>query len=157
MWDLSKKQKQEIESLQKNGIVYPADIIEFAKDPETALHNRFDWDDTEAAQKWRLVQARNIIRVYVKVHKSTHITTRAFVSLSTDRKNGGGYTAMAQVLSREDKHKQMLADALAELVIVRQKYAQLKELVDVFRAIDHAVALRPKSRGAKENGIQPSF
>jgi len=150
MWGLSQKQKQEIETLQKNGNLHPIDIVNFAKDPATALHNCFDWDDTEAAQKYRLEQARSVIRVYVKVHKSTHITTRAFVSLSTDRKNGGGYTAMARVLSEEDKHQQMLADALAELAAVRKKYMQLKELVDVFKEIDRVVARKPKPRGRVE-------
>jgi hypothetical protein len=30
------------------------DVVEFARNPESALHNCFTWDDKEAASQWRL-------------------------------------------------------------------------------------------------------
>ena len=54
-------------SRKNGGVVLPEAVVEFAKDPETALHSRFDWDDSEAAAKWRLVQARQVIRLELTV------------------------------------------------------------------------------------------
>ena len=38
----------------------PADVVEKAKDNFTELHKCFEWDDTTAAEKYRLHQARQI-------------------------------------------------------------------------------------------------
>lgn len=39
----------------------PEDVVEAAKDPKSALHVRFEWDDTVAAQKYRNHIARQVI------------------------------------------------------------------------------------------------
>ncbi len=61
--------KQELEALAEanNGILRPEIVVEFARDAKTALHSRFEWDDTEAAKQYRLWQARQIIKVAINV------------------------------------------------------------------------------------------
>ncbi|HAZ61006.1 MAG TPA: hypothetical protein DCY89_05470 [Gammaproteobacteria bacterium] len=44
------------------GALTPALVVEAATDPESPLHDAFDWDDSAAAHKYRLVQARSMIR-----------------------------------------------------------------------------------------------
>ena len=41
--------------------VKPAEIVEAAKDEESELHKCFEWDDTKAAHKYRLTQARTLV------------------------------------------------------------------------------------------------
>lgn len=36
----------------------PADIVELAEDPGSELHKCFEWDDSIAADKYRLIQAQ---------------------------------------------------------------------------------------------------
>jgi hypothetical protein len=36
-------------------------VVQAARDPGHVLHGYFDWDDTTAAAKWRLQQARRLI------------------------------------------------------------------------------------------------
>lgn len=50
------------------GYLTPALVLEEAREPSHPLHSSFDWDDTEAAQKWREYQAHKIIKVARIVH-----------------------------------------------------------------------------------------
>lgn len=133
---------QELELIAKKngGILRPQDVIDYARDEGTALHNHFDWNDTSAAEKWRMEQARQIIRISVTMidNGNEKAEIRAFVSLKPDRYNGegGGYRPMVTVLSREDMREQMLADALEELESFREKYDMLTELSSVMGAIN---------------------
>ena len=39
----------------------PKQIVEKARNESTELHKCFDWDDTTAAEKWRIQQARQVV------------------------------------------------------------------------------------------------
>ena len=39
----------------------PREILEKGRDPKTELHKCFEWDDTVAAEKYRIQQARQIV------------------------------------------------------------------------------------------------
>lgn len=43
-------------------LLQPQDLIDAAEPPESELHDLFEWDDTIAARKWRLSQARKLIK-----------------------------------------------------------------------------------------------
>lgn len=124
------------ELCQSNGgLLEPEQVVNYAADPSTLLHSRFTWDDDAASHLWRLHQARNLIRVVVTIEKRTNTEIRAFVSLSSDREEGG-YRLMTTVLNNKGMRQQMLEDAKRELVLFREKYSMLKELSKVFEAID---------------------
>ena len=118
------------------GLLRPADIVEFARNPDTTLHTQFDWDDTEAAEKWRLWQARHVIRLHVTVISEASEPVRAFVSLSTDRKAGGGYRTLAQVMADDDEREQLINDALLELNRAKRKYRAIQKLAPVWAALE---------------------
>lgn len=121
---------------QNDGILRPEDVIEFAANPETALHDRFTWDDTQAAHQWRLEQARLVIRTTVLLLEPVKKEYRAFVSLETDRYKDGGYRHIEDVLTTPDWRQQLLKQARKEFQLWRAKYQVLKELEPVFAAMD---------------------
>lgn len=123
----------------------PKDVVEFARDPTTALHSQFEWEDSKAAEEYRLWQARQIIRVQLVVTHESSEPVRAFVSLTTDRKIGGGYRPIDDVLADPELSSQMLSDALDELRRVRAKYQQLKELAPVWEAAER-IEVRRENR-----------
>lgn len=129
---------EELEEIRKSngGLLMPAQVVEFAKNPETALHARFTWEDTEAAQRWRLHEAREVIRVHVTVIGESAEPVRAYVSLSTDRRDGGGYRAVVDILESPEQHAQMVADALNELRAFKRKYDHLTALRPLWRAME---------------------
>ena len=47
---------------KQNGVVTPASVVKIAEPKNAPLHPCFEWDDTKAAEKFRLDQARLIIR-----------------------------------------------------------------------------------------------
>lgn len=133
--------KEELETIRKsnNGFLRPQDVVEYARDPNSALHTRFTWDDSEAAEKYRLAEARALIRVSVVVEANTSEKLRAYVSLTSDRNELGGYRAIAEVINDEVLIDRLLDDALKELEIFKRKYERLKSvsaLGGVFSAIE---------------------
>lgn len=118
-----------------NGIVDPEVVVREAKNPKHPLHRKFNWDNTAAAHQWRLWQARQLIRVCVEVISNDIDPSPVFVSLSSDRGEGKGYRITADVMSDADMKRQLLKDALFELNCFQRKYAQLRQLADVFAAI----------------------
>lgn len=131
--------KVELETIAKvnGGILRPADVVKFAEDPETALHSRFEWDDTEAAHAYRLWQARAVIKVHVEVLPQGKTETKVFVSLPSDRHSiGGGYRLTVDVMSEEEQRREMLTEAKRQFQYWRKRYQQLNELAPVFAAMD---------------------
>lgn len=131
--------KKELRMLEKRGLLKPEDVVEFAKNPKTALHEVFVWDDTEAAHLWRLHQARNLIRVVVSVNESTGKEERIYVSLRSDRsEDGGGYRQLVKVLSDSEQREELLRDAYEEWQYYKAKYRELKELASGFEEMDRS-------------------
>lgn len=147
--------RKELEQLaeQHDGLVTPGAVVERARDPESPLHDRFTWDDSEAAERWRLEEARQLLRVFVveRPAEGAFTPVRAFVSLSTDRAAGGGYRTLQSVMNDEQLRAQMLRDALVELRSFEQKYRQLERLSPVFRAVERvAAAVERKAAKGKD-------
>jgi hypothetical protein len=129
--------QNEMESIRvrHNGVLRPSDVVEYARDSGTALHDRFTWDDSEAADQYRLWQARELIAVVVTLIPGADTESRAYVSMLDDReKDGGGYRSLVSVLSETESRKRLVAEALAEFDRWKAKYEMLKELASIFAA-----------------------
>lgn len=46
---------------QLGNSITPEQIVDFAKNPDSELHKCFEWNDTIAAQKYRIHQARTVM------------------------------------------------------------------------------------------------
>lgn len=46
----------------EHGKLTPALVVQTARDPDHPLHSRFEWDDSVAAEKYRLTQGGELIR-----------------------------------------------------------------------------------------------
>jgi hypothetical protein len=140
MTTLERTQNVEMELQQlaeeSEGLLLPERVVEFARDPETALHSRFTWDDSEAAAKWRLEEARRVIRMFVTVLEPVETPIKVYVSLESDRRGTGGYRRIEDVLTNGDMRRQLLDQARREFAIWKAKYQTLKELDPVFSAME---------------------
>ena len=137
--------KAELARLTEDGVIKPVDVVEAARDKKSALHECFTWDDGEAAHQYRLVEARNLLRVYVVQEESVTENVRAFVSLTTDRaQEGGGYRIMADVMSDDELRAQLLRDALVQLRNVQMRYKHLQQLAGVWREVEAAESAAAK-------------
>lgn len=136
--------------VRNDGLLRPEDVVKAAKPKSSPLHDRFDWNDGTAAHNWRLEQARHIIRVFVQVIDTGKGSTesRVFVALSSDMP-GGGYRILTDVLGDDTLRKALLQDAYEDMRRFTHKYAALKELADIFRAMDKVKRRSPKTLVAR--------
>ena len=124
---------------KNKGVLNPHDIVEYAENPDTYLHSKFEWDDDKAAGEYRLEQARRIIRLEFEIIQNTDVAVgpvRLFVSLRDDRNKEGGYRLIENVVKDNDLRQAMIKEALMEFVRIRNKYSTLVELADIFTAIE---------------------
>lgn len=131
---LIEKELETVRSRDRQKRLRPEAVVQFARNPRTALHKRFEWDDTEAGKAYRLWQARQIISIAVLVVHENRPAYRAYVSLPSDRQTGGGYRSLDVVMRNPTMYAEMLDDALEDLKRLKQKYGQLQELELVWRA-----------------------
>lgn len=125
------------------GLLRPEDVVEFAKNPKTALHSKFEWDDTKAGHAYRLEQARGIIRVVITYEPGTDAPPiRKWVSLASDRKAGNGYREVGTVMADEAKRNELLSEARREMRHFRKKYESLASygIGDVIESMSKAEA-----------------
>lgn len=122
----------------KNGGVLPAGaVVEWARaHPKSELHKKFTWDNSDAADKWRLQQARVLIAT-VTIEPREDVTVRAWVNLPSDRAGDRpAYRPTVRVMSNTEHREELLAMVKDELGRMRRKYADLTELASVWSAID---------------------
>lgn len=126
----------------KNGILEPKSVVENARNPNSPLHRNFEWDDTEAANQYRLVQARRIIGAFEICYESggEELVHRAFISL--DEINAP-YTEARKVLTDKQQRAMWLAQALRELKTWKAKYQHIAELSTIYDVIDNYTISKP--------------
>ena len=118
--------------------VSPQEIVEKAKDEMTELHKCFEWDDEIAAEKYRVYEARQLVRhlVIEKPEPEEGEKEKPPVRYFLQTVNGTGYRPTEIIYRDENAYATLLETALAELKAFQRKYGRLKELDDVFEAID---------------------
>lgn len=143
--------RDELEQIRQlhGGLLKPEDVVRFARNERTALHQEFEWDDARASAEYRLEQARKVIRVAVTILPSPHSDqepVRAYVSVASDRAQpGGGYRAFADVMTDDAMRAELVNEAIGEAKRWRRKYERLRELAPIFRAIDKVEAKREQA------------
>ena len=134
---------EHIERLQAlhGGLVTEDQVVADARDNPTApTHAVFEWDDSAAAEEYRRVQARHLLRslvVTIITPKREPVDVCAFVS--TPRRNtvnASDYRSLVDVMADPYLRGELLKQALNDLLTLRRKYAELSELSQVFAAID---------------------
>lgn len=119
----------------RRATVSPEDIVEASRPKDAPLHDRFTWDDTEAARSWRLEEARKILRVAVTIieHEQERVRVRAFVSLPSDRGPKQPFRTMEDVLSDPERRGEMLERARSEMDSWVRRYGTLTEAADIMK------------------------
>lgn len=115
------------------GSLTPELVVETASDPKHPLHDRFDWDDTVAAQKWRLEQAGQLLRVTYRPDPTKPTDLRAFVAVKGEDSHRADYipteTAMADPFTR-----QLVLRAMdREWKAFKRRYQHMAEFADLIR------------------------
>ena len=99
---------------EKYGMLTTRQVVDEAKSPRHPLHPAFEWNDTKAADSWRKVQARNLIKAVVVVDdRPESVPTRLFVNI-TDSEEGPHYETLSVAYQDAMLREQVLDRALLE-------------------------------------------
>ena len=121
---------RELEAVYKqHGSLTAENVLSAAYREDSALHGAFTWDNDAAAGKWRLHQARNLIRS-VRVVKDDSKPRSVYVHTGKDE----AYQPIERVVSVPDLFASALSEAQARIVSAVAATEELKE----------AANLRPK-------------
>lgn len=136
-----------LESLGQH--VTPAQVVESARSVRSPIHGMFEWDNTAAAEQYRLWQARshvNHLEICIETPDGD-IETRAYHSVvivnADDRVRG--YSHMSDVRNSPALADQVIAKALRELDGWQQRYDEYRDVFgQIFKAIKKVKATRGK-------------
>ncbi len=160
---LSKAAIQELDEIceENDGLLRARDVLDAARARDSALHTYFDWDDSSAAEQYRLAQARQVIRVSVRIieRDDRKFIHRAYVSLTTDRASSDPvYRPFVSVMTDEFRYQQLLEDAMDQIRQWRKRYEDLIELKDVFDSIEKTqknIANKSRRKSSKNDEARP--
>ncbi len=113
----------------------PQNVVDAARNDSTELHKCFEWDDSKAAELYRLKQARDVIcnLVIEEVEKPKE---RPEIRVFYKPKESSGYMETKRIVRDEDAYANLLAQARQELRIFKAKYNCLVELQEIMELID---------------------
>lgn len=135
-----------IKNASRDGMLHAEKVVEWAKKhKQSALHRKFEWNDSKAAREYRLWQARVLIQLNI----TTQDGGPQLVSLSIDRTKGGGYRDLDDVRRDKNLSAVLLNDALNELRRVQDKYKRVRALAKVWHAVDSVAARSQPSERKK--------
>lgn len=125
---------EEIRAKTGRDDVTPEELLNASRDEDSPTHAEFDWDDSIAAHKWRLEQARLIIahiRI-IRADSQSEYKERAFVSAP-----GGNhaYVPLETALGKDEYREHLLNQAKKEMTVFLAKYRRIKELAEVTDAM----------------------
>ena len=127
-----------LKKMERAGPLTPKRIEYEARHKSNPLHDWFDWDDESAGYKYRLWQARDLIRIILVDTEEIEDTTRAFVSIVTpdgDRE----YRTTRVVMQDVDLRAQVIDEILGRIRYWKRTHKSLKELAEVLDQMEKKV------------------
>lgn len=125
------------EKLEKEeGCLTSKNVLDSARPEESPIHNIFEWDDSVAAEQYRLAQATKLIcNLTVEIEtEDKPIECRAFMDVSEAKV--GSFVNVQSAFQVEETRDIVLRRALNELIAFKAKYKNLMELKEVIEVID---------------------
>ena len=114
---------------ENQGRLTPKDVVDAARSGNHPLHQHFEWDDSAAAEAYRLDQARSVIRVVRVVDdEGSDGTSRAFLSIND--KSGVAYRSITEVKSSADLQSALLRQAERDLDAFQRRYRELTDVCE---------------------------
>jgi hypothetical protein len=114
------------------------DILDDARHPGSPIHDHFEWNDTVAAEKWRLQQAAAlIISVRVRFVTAEGIAVNPLYHSTRGDEGGTIYVKYEEALDPEHR-EQTLSDVLKRIrmATLRDRNAGFSELLPVYMLVD---------------------
>jgi hypothetical protein len=116
------------------GELTPEIVVEAATPEDHPLHDRFEWDDTEAARRYRLVQGGELLRaVRVSLPSRPDTSVRGLLAVRHSDSRRADYMPTEEVMGNPLLAAIQLRDAERDWKLLRARYEHLAEFADMIR------------------------
>ena len=127
-------------SEKHNGRLKPQYVVDEARSSSSPLHDYFDWDDSVAAEKYRIYQARNLINhITVEIsYDNEKQDVKGWFSVNStpnDERLNKVYVTVDRVINEPELRNQILISAIQEADYWKEKYQQYTEFSSICKAI----------------------
>jgi hypothetical protein len=135
----AQKAGEELERIKcKHGSIVPKSVIDESRPMDAVLHKCFEWNDKVAAESYREVQAREIIRNIVIVKNKDNdegeqIIVRAFWPVVTGDEEAKKYISIEEAISDDNYKKQMIEQAKSEMIAMKKRYGDLLQFIELVK------------------------
>jgi hypothetical protein len=141
-----------LEIAERDGSVTPQAFVDAARPDDSPIHAGFTWEDAEAAERWRVTEARALLRNLVLIEvigDERKDIGPAYLNVtiagpedgeSDDQDSARAYVRLGDVRQSSDLREAALAEAKAGLRSWRRRFEHLRAVLPaVFGAIDEEV------------------
>lgn len=123
------KAYEEISSLKE---ITPQNVVDLARNENSVIHNDFEWNDTVAGEKYRNIQARQMIQNFAIVREDKEAEPVRALQISTTVNE---YKPVEIILRNDGEYQSLLKRALGDLEAFKHRYQTLTELEPIFEAM----------------------
>ena len=131
---------------RSDGKLLPEDVLKAAMSPRSPLHSYFTWDDSDAAHKQRLHEARQLIRT-VRVDvivRDVPIKVCGYVRDPEAAANEPGYRNIHTVRGEEYLSRAVIVDEMKRVIAAVNRAKRIALLLGVQQDVEAIDALAQK-------------
>ena len=119
----------------RDGVLTCEAVVDAARAKSSPLHSYFTWDDSRAAERYRLIEAGKLIatvRIEYTPKKAAQVVyAPAFIPTGTNSEGKREYFPVEEVTRNEFLQQKALADARSEMEGTRARYSHLVDLLEL--------------------------
>lgn len=116
--------------------IQPPDVVEAARSPDSVLHKHFTWDDSEAAEEFRLIQARHLIATVKITVPSSSTRPRVIRAYHALRSEQSGYRHMKDIVNAPDLLESLVSQFASDLERVSERYQAIRSTAETRRVFE---------------------
>lgn len=108
-------------------------VLDYAKSNiNSELHKCFEWDDTVASEKYRLIQATKVISsISFVIQEEPLKKQKVYYSIKTEEKDMCNFRNIKDILENDDEYYALCSKAKQELINCRNNYNDLIKKKDL--------------------------
>ena len=129
--------------LEQKGELTGQALVDASRDVDAPIHDYFEWDDSVAAESFRVEQARYLIRsICVEIEPADSEPPEKVKVFYNVEQSDSNYHSIETIVQSEDLSAKLYKTAVRELKAFQVRYAVIADhLQNVFDEIDALVSL----------------
>ncbi len=122
---------EELAEKSEDGGVTSQALLNASRAKDAPLHNRFDWNNTSAGEKYRLKQAGKLLREMTIMVNEERTREYQNIIIEVDQQKVHKYYHIETIMSSEELKKKVLTQIAKKMREMMETYKQYKEIYKV--------------------------